>query len=143
VEHVARRGAAVLAAALPARDHDADDAALRALAGRVLDCLAQTGSAGDTLELLPLLADAPRLCTIVERRAEGVVSRTGFLNVVANATYPPHVKLWLERAGPTALAGLCAAMRDGTWGEVARRVERAPDDRADGRPVDGTPADPR
>jgi hypothetical protein len=111
---------------------DTDDAALRALAGRVLDCLAHTASAADTLELLPLVADAPRLCTIVAKRAEGIVSRTGFLNVVANAPYPPHVKLWLERAGPTALAALCAAMHDGAWQAVARRVERAPVDRDDG-----------
>lgn len=109
------------------------DEALRPLVARVLACLGATGSAGDTLELLPLVADAPRLCAIVAKRASGVVSRTGFLNVVANASYPAHVKLWLERAGPQALATLCTAMTDGAWGDVARAVERVPVDRhADG-----------
>jgi hypothetical protein len=105
---------------------DADEAALRALARRVLDCLANTGSAADTFELLPLVVDQPRLCTIADKRVHGIVSRTGFLNVVANAGYAPHAKLWLAHADDAALVRLCAWMRDGAWGDVARALERAP-----------------
>jgi hypothetical protein len=104
----------------------AEDEALRALAGRVLACLASTGSAADTLELLPLVADQPRLCEIVARHARGVVSRTGFLNVLANAGYPPHARLWLEHADAAALDRLCARLGAGAYGAAARMLERAP-----------------
>ena len=63
----------------------------------------------------------------MEKRARGIVSRTGFLNVVANAGYAPHAKLWLAHADDAALARLCARMGAGAWGEVARALERAPD----------------
>lgn len=117
-----------------------DDAALRTLVGRVLACLAATGSAADTLELLPLLADQERLATIVARHVRGVVTRTGFLNVLANAGYPPHARLWLERAGAPALEDLCARLARGDYGRVARLLERAPSVRhADG----AMPSEPR
>jgi hypothetical protein len=105
---------------------DADDEALRALLGRVLACLACTASPADTLELLPLVADQPRLCTILERYAAGVVSRTGLLGVIANAGYPPHVKLWLRHADAAALARLRVRLDAGRWHEVARMVETRP-----------------
>jgi hypothetical protein len=105
---------------------DAPDDALRALGARVLACLASTASAADTLELLPLVEDQPRLCTILARHRAGIVSRTGLLGVIANSGYPPHVKLWLQRADAAALARLCARLEAGDYGAVARMVERAP-----------------
>jgi hypothetical protein len=104
----------------------ARDAPLRALVARALACLSSTASPADVLELLPLVADQPRLCEIVERRAAGRVSRTGFLAVLANSGYPPHVKLWLQHADAAALAALCDRMARGAWHEVARALERAP-----------------
>ena len=104
---------------------DAPDEALRALGARALACLAAAGPA-DTLELLPLVADQPRLCTILARHRDGLVSRTGLLGVLANSGYPPHVKLWLQHADAAALARLCERMESGAWEEVARTVERAP-----------------
>ena len=101
-------------------------AALRALAGRAVACLSSTASPADTLELLPLVADQPRLCTIVERHAAGLVSRTGFLSVLANAGYPPHAKLWLTHADGAALAQLCERLSTGDYANVARMLERAP-----------------
>ena len=100
--------------------------ALRALAGRTVVCLSSTASPADTLELLPLVADQPRLCTIIERHAAGLVSRTGFLSVLANAGYPPHAKLWLTHADGAALAQLCDRLAAGDYGTVARMLERAP-----------------
>jgi hypothetical protein len=105
---------------------DAPDDALRALGTRVLACLARTASPADTLELLPLVEDQPRLCTILARHGAGIISRTGLLGVVANSGYPPHVKLWLQHADAEALARLCERMEAGAWNEVARMVERAP-----------------
>ena len=104
---------------------DAPDDTLRALGGRALACLAAAGPA-DTLELLPLVADQPRLCTILARHGAGVISRTGLLGVVSNSGYPPHVKLWLQHADAAALGRLCERMERGAWDEVARTVERAP-----------------
>ncbi len=109
---------------------DDDDDALRALAGRAVQCLASTASAADTMELLPIVSDQPRLCTIVERHARGLVSRTGFLSVLANAGYPPHAKLWLTHADGAALAGLCERLGVGDYAAVARMLERAPDGRS-------------
>ena len=108
-------------------DDAAADAPLQALADRVLRCLASTASPADTLELLPLLADQDRFCTIVGRTRAGLVSRTGFLSVVANARYAPHARLWLQHAGPDALDRLRAALADGEYAAVARMLERAPD----------------
>jgi len=105
---------------------DAGEAALRALAGRVVRCLASTVSPADTLELLPLVIDQPRLCTIVERHGRGLVSRTGFLSVLANAGYPPHAKLWLTHAAADALAALCDRLAAGDYAAAARMLERAP-----------------
>jgi hypothetical protein len=109
---------------------DDAEAALRAGVGRAVRCLASTASPADTLELLPLVLDQPRLCTIVERHARGVISRTGFLSVLANAGYPPHAKLWLTHADPAALDALCARLTAGDYAAVARMLERVPTDAA-------------
>ncbi|MDF1503979.1 hypothetical protein [Roseisolibacter sp. H3M3-2] len=118
---------------------DEGEGALRAVAGRAVRCLASTASPAATLELLPLVTDQPRLCTIVERHARGLVSRTGFLSVLANAGYPPHAKLWLTHAGGEALGALCERLTAGDYAEVARMLERVPSDarRADARRAAG------
>jgi hypothetical protein len=105
---------------------DVPDDALRALAERTVRSLASTASAADTLELLPMLVDQHRFCAIVDRYADGIISRTGFLSVIANSGYPPHAKLWLEHAGLPAVRGLCAAMSEGRYAAVARAMEQAP-----------------
>ena len=104
---------------------DGEDALRRDVA-RVLACLASTASAADTHELLPLVLDAERLCTIVARHRRGIISRTGFLSVLAELGYPPHAKLWLEHAGGPALDAVCAAVAADAWGSVARMLERRP-----------------
>lgn len=104
---------------------DAREARLRADAGRLADAVEDAGSA-TTLELLRLLLDQERLCTIVERHARGVVSRTGFLSVVAESGYPAHVKLWLAHADGAALARLCDRLARGAVSEAAAMLERAP-----------------
>lgn len=103
-----------------------DEAARRRLAGRVAACARSTASPALTHELLPLVADQDRLCLIVERHVRGVISRTGFLSVIAESGYPPHVKLWLEHAGHDALRRLCALLEAGEYREAAGMVERAP-----------------
>jgi hypothetical protein len=97
------------------------------MAARVVACLTDTASAEDTFELLPLLADQARFCEIVARHRRGVISRTGFLAVLAESGYPAHAKLWLEHAPPAALDRLCARLTGGAYGEVARMLERPPD----------------
>jgi hypothetical protein len=98
----------------------------RRLAQRVLDCLARTGSAAATFELLPVITDQDRLCTIVERHVRGVISRTGFLSVLAESGYPPHVKLWLEHAAPPHLTRLCDRLARGAYDEVMAAFGRRP-----------------
>lgn len=103
------------------------DDELRAFAQRVLDCLASTGSPGDTLELLPLLRQQPRLVMVLEKRVAGVISRVGLLGFVAKSGYPAHVKLWLEYASGAALLRLAERLRRGRYDLVARMLERRPE----------------
>ena len=95
-------------------------------ARRIVDAWRATGSAELTFELLPVLLDQDRFCTIVERHVDGTISRTGFLSVIAESGYPPHVKLWLEHADPAALRRLCDRLARGAYGEAAEAFERPP-----------------
>ena len=102
-----------------------DEAALRPLARRLVRSVHDAGSA-TTHELLRVIADQDRFCEIVRRHRRGVISRTGFLSVIAESGYPPHVKLWLEHAGTAALERLCERLDAGEYGEVAGMLERVP-----------------
>ena len=99
---------------------------LRRLADRVVECLTRTGSAATTFELLPMIVDQERFCAIAAKHAHGVISRTGFLSVVAESGYPAHLKLWLRHAGPAALDQLCRRLAAGDYASAAESVERAP-----------------
>ena len=102
-----------------------DEPALRPLAARLVRAVDDAGSA-TTLELLRVILDQDRFCEIVRRTGRGVISRTGFLSVVAESGYPAHVKLWLQHAGTEALDRLCSALQAGRYAEAAAMVERAP-----------------
>ena len=105
----------------------AEERQRRRLAQRVIECLARTGSAAATFELLPIVTDQDRFCTIVGRHVRGVISRTGFLSVLAESGYPPHVKLWLEHAEPVHLARLCERLEHGEYDAVMAAFERKPE----------------
>ena len=98
----------------------------RRFARRVVDCLASTASAATTLEMLPILLDQDRFCAIVAKHARGVISRTGFLSVLAESGYPPHIKLWLEHAEPAHLERMCDLLGRGEYAEVAAGFEKKP-----------------
>lgn len=105
-------------------ESDTDAVALRDLLSRVVRCLGRTRSAADTHEMLPLLADQRRLATIVERHERGIISRTAFLSVLAEAGYPAHVKRWLERADLPSLVGLVGMLEDGDYDVALGALER-------------------
>ena len=96
----------------------------RVLARRIVTCLHSTHDSALTHELLPLITDQDRLAGIVYKHARGVISRTGFLSVLAESGYPPHVKLWLQHARPDALTALCALLHAGDYRAAAEAVER-------------------
>jgi hypothetical protein len=100
--------------------------ALRLDAERIVACLASTRDASATYELLPLVLDQDRLTTIVTKHLSGTISRTGFLNVVTESGYPPHAKLWLERADPAALTRLADLLAASAYQDVVRTLERRP-----------------
>ena len=104
------------------------DEVLRPFARRVCEALADTGDPALVHELLPIIEDQDRLGTIVERHLRGVISRTGFLSVIAESGYPGHAKLWLEHAGPGALRRLVDLLREARYREAAATIERAPRD---------------
>lgn len=99
---------------------------LQRLAGRVVECLAGTESAATTFELLPMIADQERFCMIAAKHGAGVISRIGFLSVVAESGYPAHLKLWLQHADPAALERLCQRLIAGDYATAAASMERAP-----------------
>ena len=103
-----------------------DGPALRLLARRVSGCFDATRSAAVTHQLLPVLLDQDRLCTVVQRHAHGVVSRTGFLSFAAECGYPDHVRLWLRHASPVALARLCDRLSEGSYDAVAGMLDVPP-----------------
>jgi hypothetical protein len=106
---------------------DDDTEELRAAAGTVVDALRDTGSAVVTHELLPLLLDRSRLVGIIEKHRAGIITRTGFLSVVAESGYPAHIKLWLEHATPAALGRLADRLDAGQYGAVVTAFEARPE----------------
>ena len=105
---------------------EAVDAAQRRLAHRIVRCVETAGGAADVLELLPIVSDQDRFCAIVSKHVAGVITRTGFLSVLAESGYPDHAKLWLAHAAPEHLERLCARLSAGSYGVVARAFERRP-----------------
>jgi len=103
-----------------------EEESLRLGAERIVACLESTGDASVTYELLPLVLDQDRLTTIVTKHLSRTISRTGFLSVVAESGYPPHVKLWLERAPAPALTLLADLMATGDYRVAATTLERRP-----------------
>ena len=104
---------------------DEGDAARR-LASRVVRCL-ETSDAAETFELLPLLLDQERFLGIAAKYRAAVITRTGFLSVLAESGYPPHVKLWLEHAGPAALEALEGDLAAQRYDRVLAALARRPD----------------
>jgi hypothetical protein len=105
---------------------EANDPTVPDRARRIVASLDATGSAGTTLELLPIVLDAPRLCTIVQKHQAGIVSRTGLLSTIAESGYPAHVKLWLQHASLTALERLCAQLGADQYDAVAAGFDAPP-----------------
>ena len=93
---------------------------------RIVDALARTSSAELTHELLPVVLDQDRLCTVVAKHRAGIISRTGFLSVLAECGYPDHVKLWLQSASHDALGSLCDRLVGHQYDLVAAAFEAPP-----------------
>ena len=103
-----------------------DEDSLRSSASRIVQCLDSLGDASATYELLPLVLDQDRLVMIVAKHLRGTISRTGFLSVLAQSGYPPHVKLWMERAAPSSLAEVGSLLERGSYRDVVRLLARSP-----------------
>lgn len=103
-----------------------DEESLRVAAARIVACLEATRDASATYELLPLVLDQDRLATIVTKHLAGTISRTGFLSVVAESGYPPHVKLWLEQATPAALDRVTDLLAGSAYREVVAALDQRP-----------------
>jgi hypothetical protein len=107
---------------------DAEDgASLKETMSRIVESLARTASAEVTHELLPVLLDQGRLCAVVAKHRAGIISRTGFLSVIAECGYPDHVKLWLQAASHDALGRLCERLERHEYDRVAAGFEAAPE----------------
>jgi hypothetical protein len=99
---------------------------LRETISRILESLARTASAETTHELLPILLDQHRLCSVVTKHRAGIISRTGFLSVLAECGYPDHIKLWLQSASHDALGRLCDRLTSSEYDRVAASFEVPP-----------------
>jgi hypothetical protein len=63
---------------------------------------------------------------LAHQYAAGVISRTGFLSVVAECGYPDHIKLWLQSASHEALGRLCDHLAVRRYDLVAANFEAPP-----------------
>jgi len=99
----------------------------RHVARRVVRCLAATGSPDTTYELLPLILDQERLSSVIAKRRGGVISRTGFLSMLTESGYPPHVKLWLEHASAAEATRLTNMLDAEEYAAVTLTLERPPE----------------
>ena len=103
-----------------------DSPSLREAISRIVESLARTASAEITHELLPILLDQSRLCTVVTKHRAGIISRTGFLSVLAECGYPDHIKLWLQSASHAALGRLCDQLASHEYDLVATGFDAPP-----------------
>jgi hypothetical protein len=103
-----------------------DSASLRETISRIIESLDRTSSAEITHELLPILLDQNRLCIVVTKHRAGIISRTGFLSVLAECGYPDHIKLWLQSASHDALGRLCDQLASYEYDLVAANFEVPP-----------------
>ena len=103
-----------------------DSPSLRESMSRIVESLARTSSSELTHELLPLLLDQSRLCNVVRKHRAGIISRTGFLSVLAECGYPDHIKLWLQSASHDALERLCELLELHQYDRVATGFESPP-----------------
>jgi len=103
-----------------------DSASLRETISRIIESLDRTSSAEITHELLPILLDQNRLCIVVTKHSAGIISRTGFLSVLAECGYPDHIKLWLQSASLDALGRLCDQLASSEYDLVAASFEVPP-----------------
>ena len=104
-----------------------DGPILRDTSRCIVECLARTSSPTITHELFPLLLDQSRLCAVVAKHMAGLISRTGFLSVLAESGYPDHIKLWLQAASHDALVRLCERLATHRYDHVAEGFEVPPD----------------
>jgi hypothetical protein len=105
---------------------EVNDPALLDRARRIVASLDATGSAGTTLELLPVILDAPRLGAILSKHRGGIISRTGLLSMIAESAYPAHVKLWLQHASLVALDRLREQLDADEYDAVAAGFDAPP-----------------
>lgn len=105
---------------------DEDSPRFRDRMRRIVASFDRTRSAAVTHELLPLVIDQPRFCTIVGKYRGGEVSRTGFLSVIAESGYPGHIKLWLQHASHAALERLSSRLDEGAYDVVAAGFDGPP-----------------
>lgn len=84
---------------------------------RALACYYAVG-AEETLVLMRLLFDQDRLCDILAKMEQGIISRTGFLLVLSKASYDKSIKRWLTETTPEGLRYLRRLLVEESYDEV-------------------------
>jgi hypothetical protein len=74
-------------------------------------------------ELIPLITDQDRLCTIIERNQTGIISRTSFISAISGSRYHPTLKQWLIHADPGLLEPFCTALSNENYRVVAAMTQ--------------------
>jgi hypothetical protein len=91
----------------------------RRTVSRALACY-QAAGAEETLALMYLIFDQDRLCDILGKVEQGVISRTGFLNVLSNALYDPSIKAWFAETTAEGLQYMRGLLAEEEYGELVR-----------------------
>jgi hypothetical protein len=93
------------------------------LLSRVLRVLQGPLHPDDAVELFPLLMGQDRLCDVVAKHRQGVISRTGFISFVSSARFSAATKRWLLGTTSEGLAYLCRLLQSGDYEEVRAVLE--------------------
>ena len=110
----------ITSVAFALEDESMDEAAHRLQARRLAGALDSPLSNEEILGLLPLILGSPRLCTVLSKLEAGTVSRTGYLNFIAESAYDSEAKRWLLAASMPALRELGQMLQKCDYAGVAR-----------------------
>jgi hypothetical protein len=128
----------------PSWDPDADDKALfwnlvwlfdddsytelehRELATKVVRLIRSVPSTATALDILPLIKHEPKLCEVIRKHRTGIISRNGFLSVIAKNFQFDTVRQWLAEASPQSLDELRANLLSSDYIALDRQLSRPP-----------------
>jgi hypothetical protein len=99
-------------------DDSIDESRHRVNARRIKRLLEEVDDNLSVLEILSVVTDQDRLCEILQKYQNGIISRTSFLSMISNSRYQPDVKEWLIGVERESLQALSRALEGEDYGSA-------------------------